>query len=417
MTKAKSALLYSQRFFAHLLDTKLKLVFDEHCATAKTDGRTVWVGPWFTDSLTIQQQIFVLAHETMHAVMLHMDRAKHYDDNNYGPEGTAWDAFVWNQACDYNINDLLKTSNVGQFVDEGLHDPKYPHTMSADEIYVKLIQDQQQQKPSQPGSGEGEGGERQSQPGQGQPGQGQQQGNAGHDEHVMPSEAFSEAEKKDMEREVKSAARAAEGVGQLPGGMREFVDKLYNPGVDWRAVIRTEFDAVAAVREADWNHPNKKTLVWSEVSGMPMPVMPTPRGQGAGCVLVQVDTSGSIGDREISTFLGGIKSLVEEVTPDELWILWTDSAVAKAESFDSDIANELERVITRVREDGAPGGGGTDMGAAWGYCDKWGLMPDVMVTFTDGLTPWPESSPWPHVTVLAGGERECPFGVSVVAKL
>lgn len=429
ITKAVSSLLYTQRFFAHLLHTKTPLRYAPQCETARTDGKTmIEVGPWFCEE-RIPRQIFVLAHEVLHGIMLHMDRGKHYIDSGIGPDGKPFCWQTWAEAADYIINYILKHSHIGEMPECGLYDPRFTGGMSTEEVYIILRQEKEEQgeqgakpegdqagPPQQGGMPDGEGepdGKLQPAP---QPGTSTSHGS--FDEHIVPGEPMTEGEKKDLEREVMVAAKQAEAIGQMPGGLREFMDRVFNPEVPWTELVRREFHAASANIEPDWSRPNKKRVAYGEAMDEQVIILPSTQSLGAGTVMVQIDTSGSIGDEQIAVFMGGIKSLVEDVAPSELYILWTDTHVAHTDLIEHDHAAGLEEVIERVKREGAPGGGGTDMGAMWKYCEEWGVSPNIAVTFTDGLTPWPENSAFAHITVLSkGATRECPFGMTVESKV
>lgn len=74
---------------------KLRTVYTFHVDTQATDGYNLLVNPWFTYNLTLEEKVFVLAHEIMHCVLNHMRRGKGHD-----PEKS-------NIAADYECNDTL----------------------------------------------------------------------------------------------------------------------------------------------------------------------------------------------------------------------------------------------------------------------------------------------------------------------
>lgn len=74
---------------------KLRTVYTFHIDTQATDGYNLLVNPWFTYNLTLEEKVFVLAHEIMHCVLNHMRRGK-----GHNPDKS-------NIAADYECNDTL----------------------------------------------------------------------------------------------------------------------------------------------------------------------------------------------------------------------------------------------------------------------------------------------------------------------
>lgn len=76
--------------------------------------------------LSPEELRFVLAHELLHAGLLHHARC-----NGRNP-------YLWNIACDYVINDWLNEMNVGSMPENALYEKEY-HGLSAESIYDILV--------------------------------------------------------------------------------------------------------------------------------------------------------------------------------------------------------------------------------------------------------------------------------------
>ena len=63
-----------------------------------TDGIRLFVNPEFGDELSREQTIFVLLHEIMHCILLHMHRFK---------ENPLYKHAKFNHAADYEVNAIL----------------------------------------------------------------------------------------------------------------------------------------------------------------------------------------------------------------------------------------------------------------------------------------------------------------------
>lgn len=94
--KAKAALIHLEPIFATFAN-KLEVVYTFHIKTQATDGYHLFVNPEFTDGLTFEQKVFVMAHECMHCVLDHMRRGR----------AAGHDHKKSNIAADYEVNNTL----------------------------------------------------------------------------------------------------------------------------------------------------------------------------------------------------------------------------------------------------------------------------------------------------------------------
>lgn len=196
LEKAKVALVTTQPFFASIL-LKRGIIEDKTIPTAAVDQRgQIYVNPDFAESLTVQQLVFLLAHEVGHVIGQHASR-----------RGTR-QAKRWNIAGDAWINDMLREANVGDFIAGGVDMPGSKDD-TVDAIYNRLPEDQG-------GDGPGKG-----------------PGGIGDDliERGSPL-TQDEADKIDAETrvEVAQAAQAAKMQGKLPAAIQKVIADLIDPG-------------------------------------------------------------------------------------------------------------------------------------------------------------------------------------------
>jgi predicted metal-dependent peptidase len=144
-----------------------------------TDGTRLFVNPNFANKLDWNQKIFVIIHEIMHCVLLHMDRMKTRNAMVQTSDGKS--ASLFNIAGDYEINDII-VDTLNDFNEEfvkkigGLYDVKWLN------IPVEVIYDElkktipkmppNQSKQNNQGKNQGEGGEGSGGQGPGKPGKG-----------------------------------------------------------------------------------------------------------------------------------------------------------------------------------------------------------------------------------------------------
>ena len=91
----KRKMLVKYPFFGSVVaDTDYKE--NKGIATAATDGKTIYYNPDFLESLSVEQQTFVFAHEVCHIAFNHILRSEGKDPQ------------IWNIATDAVINAFLK---------------------------------------------------------------------------------------------------------------------------------------------------------------------------------------------------------------------------------------------------------------------------------------------------------------------
>lgn len=93
---AKAALSHLEPFFAAMIN-KIRFVYTFHTDTQATDGYNIFVNPQFTSHLTLEEKVFVLAHEMMHCILDHMRREKVRGDDHHKA----------NVAADYEVNSTI----------------------------------------------------------------------------------------------------------------------------------------------------------------------------------------------------------------------------------------------------------------------------------------------------------------------
>ena len=91
----KRKMLFKYSFFGSVV-TSINYKENKNIQTAGTDGETIYYNPEFLKSLSVQDQVFILAHEVCHIAFNHILRSKGKDEK------------LWNIATDAVINQFLK---------------------------------------------------------------------------------------------------------------------------------------------------------------------------------------------------------------------------------------------------------------------------------------------------------------------
>ncbi len=160
-------------------------------------------------------------------------------------------------------------------------------------------------------------------------------------------------------------------VGTGAGGADGVFGDLLTPKVDWRKVLRDFVTETCAGRdESTWRKPNRRYL--SEDVYMPSMIGTTMRE-----LVIGFDTSGSVfGGAEMTRFVSEITTIIEQVKPGKVHVIYWDTAVAGHQTFD-----DGQFAVQNLKP---KGGGGTDGAVLFDYLREKRIQPDAIVQFTDG---------------------------------
>jgi predicted metal-dependent peptidase len=348
LSRAKAGLMTKHIFFASLL-LNTPMSIDNTIPTAATDMRRIIYNEKFIESLTTPVAMFVVVHEVMHIMFKHGLR-----------RGTR-EPQLWNIACDYAINLLLKTAGFSL----------WPHCycddrfkgMSAEQVY-DIIRDEREERKR---NGK-------STPADGDP----CDGGFGEPDLIEP-ENMTEAEKAAVEatiqQNVAQAFTAAKMAGQMPAGLDVLVGKMLHPPAPWQEYL-TEYMTTMVKEDESWSRRNRR---YHDA------VLPTPHSEAMGEIVIIGDTSSSM-HGYFGQIAGEINEIVSKVKPSLVRVIWADDTdVAHEETFEPG-----EEITLHPK-----GGGGTDMRKPLRYVEKFD--PELVLLITDGHTPWVTSVPYPLI--------------------
>jgi predicted metal-dependent peptidase len=203
-------------------------------------------------------------------------------------------------------------------------------------------------------------------------------GGGGFDEHDWDgAQELSAEAKRELERDIDQALR--QGVmaqqkvaGTGAGGLDRDLMDLLEPKVDWREVLREFVKATCHAKDtSSWRRVNRRFLS----TGTYMPSM---IGEKVGHLVIAIDTSGSVGQRELSEFLGEVKGIAEEVKPSQVDLIYWDSHVAAHEEYTEGMVGDIVS-STKPR-----GGGGTSPSCISAYLKDKRIEPECVIILTDG---------------------------------
>ena len=381
--------------------------------TAGTDGETIYYNHEYLESLSVEEQTFVFAHEVCHIAFNHILRSEGKDHE------------LWNIAADGVINQFLKRD--GLKMAKGVVDIAEAINYDAEQLYEKLLQEEQQrQQQQQNGQGNGQNQQGNQQQNQQQSGGGsgedsqkeEKQQDVGHDTHSMWEQAVKKHKEEQEKTELEKKQEELEGMGEKDAFKKNLEDKkkqleelkeaiskqasqagtstnrdvrtvndigTAKPIVDWRYVLRE-----AIKYDVDWSYKNatlEDGVVVANLEEQPMTETE-----------IVLDTSGSINEVLLKNFLRECKNILQHTK-------------LKVGCFDTEFYGfheiRTEEDIENMRFEG---GGGTDFGVAVGAFSR---RVENKIIFTDGEASMPDM-PLDAVWIVFGGERINPKGGRVI---
>jgi predicted metal-dependent peptidase len=337
-----------------------KVTVDEDTPTAKTNGLDVTYGRAFVDSLNDKQLAFLILHENMHKAYRHL---------------VVWESLykrnpmLANLACDYVINLQIRdydpdceetempTDEDGEAL--GCLDEKY-RGMDAHQVFMMLQKEQDEDCNGSGGSGQG------------------------MDEHDWEgAQDGTPEEKAKQAQEIEGALRQGSIlVGKMGGNVSRDINELLTPKVNWKDALRDFVKTATQGKDnTTWRRLHKRYI------GMDI-IMPSTYDEKVGGIVIGVDTSGSIGGEELAQFLGEVKSICDEVSPEQIDLLYWDTEVAGHETYQQ---NQLASLTETTQ---AKGGGGTSPECVPRFIKEHRLEPECVIMLTDGYIGAQDPNDW-----------------------
>lgn len=340
--------------------------FTQQVTMAATDGCTLYFNPNAFNKLSPPQRDGLFLHELLHAALLHpMRRGIRLNE-------------PYNVAADIVVNGMIIADGNTELPDGGIRVPEWEH-FSVEEIYELLMQQKKQmqcpisdliQQPLPcPNS-------------MGKPDDGK----------------ANLSQKLDLEAHWKQAIHQAHMVasnkpGSIPLGVSRHLLAVAEPQIDWRTqlwryLVRTPNDYSGFDRRFFYQGLYLDCLEGESVE-----------------VFCCIYNSGSVGEEELSIFLGELKGILSAYPMLKCWLWYADASCYGPYPLD------LEGEIPPPE-----GGGGTDfrpffdaIAATWG-----GQNEAVCVYLTDGYGDFPEKIPQLPIlwVIIPGGldTDEFPYG-------
>jgi predicted metal-dependent peptidase len=130
--------------------------------------------------------------------------------------------------------------------------------------------------------------------------------------------------------------------------------------------------------------------------------LPARHSEKMGEIVLIGDTSGSIGNDELTKYMAEAGAIAEDVHPERIRILWADTRVAGEQVFEE--VQPIDPKPTGRRRD-------RHAGAIKKAEDYQSRVRGVL--FTDGYTPWPDVEPDYPLIVCSTTDQESPVGLNI----
>jgi len=359
-------------FFGYLLFLLKTVEDNKSCPTIGTDGEYLYYNEKFMSKMNVREIRGLLLHEVMHLALGHLWRR--------GPRHP----IIWNIAADIVINnEISKYKNIS-LPKAVLIDHKYDGWFT-EQVYKDL---KKNMKITKMNIGSGKGGFSND--------KGNQKCRGSHDK--WEKKGKSKAKSGKMQRKWKRAVQQAADIhkqkqkGDLPWGIQRIVEEN-QPQVHWKEVLLSYISEDNS--DYSYRRPDRRFLSGDFI--MPDLI----EGEKLEDIMVAVDCSGSIGQQELKEFTGEVRGILNSVDKVKAWIC----------SFDTRIYGfkEIEDSQIKLKY---YGGGGTDTRPVFNEVKKRGLLPKVVLIFTDGYADYPSKAPDYDVIFLVPkrDHQKPPFG-------
>ena len=417
----------------HTIAVGRGIIWTSKVSTGATDGVYIYINHAYFQALGSDcQRAFLIGHEVLHIVLAHMWRGSLFKARGYFSSQLGWCHRTYNKAADYIINAMLVKMGL-EMIPGGLLSPEFTANDIAEQVYVKLFKQQDDEPEPEDGEGDDESGSDDGDSGEsGDQGDdsddsdddgaggsgagddesddsdesgdsGDQAGDDeagdtagdesgageptrsdhdGHDEHLEPQYSGDSAQdeadqqkadadeiQREIEQAVDQAEKEGQDVGDLKGATQTQGDAQVDPLADDWA-DHLEAYFTAKAREGQND--------WSRINRRKFTLLGVVAPSHKGSInrlALNKDISWSVKDRSIALFDAKVAELLDQIAPAEgTLVLHTNTEVEQAD----DVYSGDEYLATnKIR------GGGTKMSAGLDWIEENGENPDLTICFTD----------------------------------
>jgi len=357
-----------------------KTEIKEDISTAYTNGYDCFYGLDFFASLDDPCCRGLIMHEKFHVILMHLPRMKKLFERNPS---------LANISADFAANALIKkleaeNSAFIKLPPDALYDPKF-EGWSAVDIFYHLEKNQKKHgKRGGQGQGQGDKG------GQNEPAvneNGEPYAGKLLDEH-----GFKDFEKggksgnqkadtledildkhPDLDKKIEESLRHG-GIlaGALGLDMPREITELLIPEVKWEDEL-AEFIVAECKGKGEFTYRRyNRQLLANDL------LAPSVITESAERLVFAIDTSGSMGEKELTAAATELASACKAANPESVTVLWWDTRVHGRQDFTPEHYDDLHELLK------PQGGGGTNVTCVFKYLTENNINTQALVILTDG---------------------------------
>jgi len=389
IVRAKVHLQRENPFFSYLV-MNLKIVKDnENCESCSVDGKgNLYYNSKWVNKLDFENLKSVITHECLHLVLEHFQRRENKEHE------------VYNIATDLVINAILINNNFR--LPQGLvpynNNFEFKDTKgnilftiedldkkSADEVYNELMKHQKKKDEKDSIC---------------------LVGKSRFDKHIYnkkgkgngkDEQKENQENKKKWKKIFSEASVYAKNQGKLPSGIDRLIDIVLNEKVSWKHILY-KYITNEIMTDFSYNRPSRR----SRATGIFMPSIKKENIE----IVIAIDTSGSIGQEELSDFLSEIVGIAKSFSNIDMKIIICDSEI-------QDVFEVKNGSIDTIMNLKICGGGGTSHIPIYNYVKENLPNTKFIINFTDGYTNFPSEEEVKTIWVLTKNscrDDNIPFG-------
>jgi predicted metal-dependent peptidase len=354
-SRIRSTLLLDQPFYAYLLlGLELKEQPPEKVPTIATDGMKVIYNADWVQKQTDSELAYVLCHEVLHCALEHLKRRKKRRE------------LIWNYAADIVVNKFLEEDKIGTEPKGAVSPETIDFSGSVEEVYDFLLRNVIEIPSS-----------------------------FGFDEHEYSNTTKETEAKPSQWPLILSQAKAyANKQGKLPKHIEKEIAISIEGFFPWQRLLAEYLDHTLQW-DVTFATPNKRFI--SQNLYLPSPL------KQAISILVGIDTSGSVTEKDVGYFLGETFSILQKIHNCTLTIVQCDAEIQKID-------------IVTIRDPIPPiveikGRGGTNFEPVFSLLEKEEY--NVVLYFTDGYGKFPEKASLTPTIWIITSSINPPWGTKV----
>lgn len=337
LSVAYSKLSLREPFIAAVM-TRIRREISDEVPTAATDGTRVIYNPDFMDKCSDEELFGLTLHESLHIILMHMWRRGERDPK------------LWNVANDAIINAYIRKRQY-QLPEGGVDVGWVRDDMDSEYVY-KRMKKQQDDKQQQSNSGDDGDGDDDAPAG-------------GFDGTGDLMDAPSDATMTDLEATIQASAEMAKACGQGSALIDNILKGAGKSRVDWRNEMRAMLTS-ASNDDYTYRRPSRRFIAQGTY-------LPSLYSEGLGPVLIAIDSSASMTQRELEQIASETQQIFGDLNPAFVRVVYCDTQIQRTQDFQQGDDVELS----------CRGGGGTRFKPVFDYLET--EMPEAvgLVYFTD----------------------------------